>query len=126
MKRPAVRHLAPSPPVNYSSQVSRVVRSETFDRWLRKLKDRRAVARVLVRIDRLAASNPGDVRPVGAGISELRIDYGPGYRVYYLQEGDELILLLCGGDKSTQDDDINNAKRIAKAWKKTRDDDQDH
>ena len=128
MKRrstPAVRRLAPETPVNYSSQVSKVVRSETFDRWLRKLKDRRAAARVLVRIDRLAAGNPGDVKPVGEGISELRINYGPGYRVYYLQDGDELILLLCGGDKSTQDDDIKNAKRIAKEWKETRNDEQD-
>jgi putative addiction module killer protein len=64
-----------------------VVRSSTFDRWLRKLKDRRAAARVLIRIDRLAAGNPGDVKPVGGGICELRIDYGPGYRVYYLQQG---------------------------------------
>ncbi|MGI9157190.1 MAG: type II toxin-antitoxin system RelE/ParE family toxin [Marmoricola sp.] len=91
-----------------------VIRSETFDRWLRKLKDRRAAARVLVGVDRLAAGNPGDVKPVGGGISELRIDYGPGYRVYYLQEGDKLILLLCGGDKSTQDSDIKDAQRIAK------------
>ena len=103
-----------------------MIRSETFDRWLRKLKDRRAAARVLVRIDRLAAGNPGDVKPVGAGISELRINYGPGYRVYYLQGGDTLIVLLCGGDKSTQDDDIKNAQRIAKEWKETRNDDQDH
>jgi len=80
---------------------------------------------VLIRIDRLAAGNPGDVKPVGEGISELRINYGPGYRVYYRQEGDELILLLCGGDKSTQDDDIKNAKRIAKQWKETRNDEQD-
>ena len=121
---PAGRHVAPPTPVNYSSQVSKVVRSETFDRWLRKLKDRRAAARVLVRIDRLAAGNPGDVKPVGAGISELRIDYGPGYRVYYLRDGDKLIVLLCGGDKSTQDDDIKNARRIAKEWKETRNDDQ--
>jgi putative addiction module killer protein len=70
-----------------------IVKSATFDRWLRKLKDRRAAARVLVRIDRLAAGNPGDVKPVGSGISELRIDYGPGYRVYYLQEGQRLIVL---------------------------------
>jgi putative addiction module killer protein len=97
-----------------------VVRSETFDRWLRKLKDRRAAARVLVRIDRLAAGNPGDVKPVGGGISELRINYGPGYRMYYLQDGDELILLLCGGNKSTQDDDIKDAKRIAKEWKEAK------
>ena len=75
---------------------------------------------------RLAAGNPGDVKPVGAGISELRINYGPGYRVYYLQDGDKLIVLLCGGDKSTQDDDIKNAKRIAKEWKETRNDDQNH
>jgi putative addiction module killer protein len=129
MKRsstPAGRHVAPPTTVNYSSQVSKVVRSETFDRWLRKLKDRRAVARVLVRIDRLAAGNPGDVKPVGEGISELRINYGPGYRVYYLQDGDTLVVLLCGGEKSTQDDDIKNAKRIAKEWKETRNDDQDH
>jgi putative addiction module killer protein len=128
MKRrstPALRRLAPAPSVNYSSQVSKVVRSETFDRWLRKLKDRRAAARVLVRIDRLAAGNPGDVKPVGEGISELRINYGPGYRVYFLQEGDELILLLCGGDKSTQNDDIKDAKRIAKEWKEARNDEQD-
>ncbi len=100
-----------------------VVRSATFDRWLRKLKDRRAAARVLVRIDRLAAGNPGDVKPVGAGISELRIDYGPGYRVYYLHEGDLLIVLLCGGDKASQDDDIAEAHKIAAAW---RDHGQDH
>jgi len=102
-----------------------VVRRETFDRWLRKLKDRRAAARVLVRIDRLAGGNPGDVKPVGEVVSELRIDYGPGYRVCYLQEGDELILLLCGGNKSTQGDDIKNAKRIAKEWKEARNDEQD-
>jgi putative addiction module killer protein len=64
-----------------------VVKSQTFDRWLRKLKDRRAAARVQVRIDRLVAGNPGDVRPVGGGISELRIDYGPGYRIYFVQDG---------------------------------------
>jgi putative addiction module killer protein len=78
-----------------------------------KLKDRRAAARVQVRIDRLIQGNPGDVRPVGSGISELRIPYGPGYRVYYLQEGQRLIILLCGGDKSTQSADIAQAKEIA-------------
>jgi len=94
-----------------------VVKSAVFDQWIRKLKDRHARARVLVRIDRLAAGNPGDVKPVGDGISELRIDYGPGYRVYYLQEGSRLILLLCGGDKSTQQPDITQAHRIAEEWK---------
>ena len=67
---------------------------------------------------------PGRRQPVGEGISELRINYGPGYRVYYLQDGDKLIVLLCGGDKSTQDDDIKNERRIAKEWKETRNDDQ--
>jgi len=100
-----------------------IVKSATFDRWLRKLKDRRAAARVLVRIDRLAAGNPGDVKPVGGGISELRIDYGPGYRVYYLQDGPRLILLLCGGEKSSQDGDIKEAHRLAKEWKSDEQDD---
>lgn len=94
-----------------------VVKSATFDRWLRTLKDRRAAARVQVRIDRLAAGNPGDVRPVGNGVSELRITYGPGYRVYYLQEGQRLIVVLCGGDKSSQTRDIDQAHRIADQWR---------
>lgn len=78
------------------------------------MADRRAVARVQVRIDRLACGNPGDVRSVGSAISELRIDYGPGYRIYYRQDGDSLIVLLCGGDKSSQERDIKVAQRIAK------------
>ena len=94
-----------------------IAKSATFDRWLRKLKDRRAVALVLVRIDRLTAGKPGDVKPIGSGISELRIDHGPGYRVYCLQDGDRLILLLCGGDKSSQDKDIKEAHRITEDWK---------
>ena len=96
-----------------------VVRSATFDRWLRKLKDRRVVGRILARIDRLAAGNPGDVKPVGQAVSELRFDYGPGYRVYFLRDGDRLILLLAGGDKSTQDADIKAAYAIARAWRRT-------
>lgn len=76
-----------------------------------------------MRIDRLAAGNAGDVKPVGGGISELQIDYGPGYRVYYLQEGQRLIVLLCGGDKSSQDRDIEEARRIAKEWKSDEQDD---
>lgn len=70
-----------------------------------------------MRIDRLATDNAGDVRPVGEGISELRIDYGPGYRIYYLQQGDVMIVLLMGGDKSTQDKDIMQAKRLADEWR---------
>jgi len=105
--------------------VVEVVRSATFDRWLRKLKDRQARARVEVRIDRLTAGNPGDVKPVGGGISELRISYGPGYRVYFLWDGDQVILLLCGGDKSSQNDDIKEAMRIARQWKERDDDEQE-
>ena len=97
-----------------------VVRSGTFDRWFRQLKDRRAVARVLVRINRLAAGNPGDVKPVGQGVSELRIPYGPGYRIYYLHDGDQVILLLTGGDKSTQAADIRQAHQIAADWRRGR------
>jgi putative addiction module killer protein len=97
--------------------VVEVLKSNTYDRWIRKLKDRRAAARVQVRVDRLAGGNPGDVKSVGAGVLELRIDYGPGYRVYYLQDGDRLILLLCGGDKSSQSNDIRNAQGIAMEWK---------
>ncbi|WP_202804717.1 type II toxin-antitoxin system RelE/ParE family toxin [Serinicoccus marinus] len=97
-----------------------VVRSGTFDWWLTRLKDKRAAARVLVRIDRLAAGNPGDVKPVGQGVSEMRINYGPGYRVYYLSHGDQIVLLLTGGDKSTQEADIRKAHEVAAEWRKHR------
>lgn len=80
------------------------------------LKDRRGAARIEVRIDRLANGNPGDARPVGRGISELRVNVGPGYRVYYLRRRDVLIILLCAGDKSTQTKDIEKAHEIAKEW----------
>lgn len=98
--------------------MAEIIKTAVFDRWLRKLNDRRATARILVRIDRLAAGNPGDVRPVGEGVSELRIDYGPGYRVYYVQQGEVVIVLLVGGDKSTQDNDIVQAKRLADEWRR--------
>ena len=94
-----------------------VAKSATFDRWLRSLEDRHAKARIQVRIDRLAMGNPGDVRPVGMGVSELRIHFGPGYRVYYIAEGNRLIVLLCGGDKSSQQADIARAHRIAVEWR---------
>lgn len=84
-------------------------RTEYFDKWLSDLKDARAKAKIAARIDRLAAGNPGDVKPVGSGVSEMRIDYGPGYRVYYKQKGKTLILILMGGDKSTQEADIKSA-----------------
>ena len=94
-----------------------MVRSSTFDRWLGGLKDRRAVGRIAARLDRLALGNPGDVKPVGGGVSEMRIDYGPGYRVYFMRRGDVLIVLLCGGDKSSQPRDIERAKTLAKGWR---------
>jgi putative addiction module killer protein len=84
-------------------------KTDTFSRWLDRLKDPKAKARVLVRITRLADGNPGAVKPVGKGVSELRIPYGPGYRVYYVQQGDRLIILLAGGSKKTQSKDIQTA-----------------
>ncbi len=93
-----------------------VLTTQVFDRWLRKLKDRQARLRIVERIDRLSHGNPGDTRPVGQSVWELRMTYGPGYRVYYLQDGDTLILLLCGGDKSTQQADINRAHQLADEW----------
>lgn len=97
-----------------------VLTTEDFDKWLRKLKDRTGRLRIVERIDRLANGNPGDVRPVGQGISELRLTYGPGYRVYYLQDGDLLILLLIGGDKSSQQNDIEKAQQLAYEWRADR------
>jgi putative addiction module killer protein len=94
-----------------------VLKSQPFDDWLSGLKDRQARARVQARIDRLAMGNPGDVKPTQSGVSELRIDYGPGYRVYYQQRGRTIVLLCCGGDKRTQDADIRRAVEIAKNWK---------
>ena len=87
----------------------------SFARWLAGVRDRRAVARINARIRRLSLGNPGDVKPVGEGVSELRIDYGPGYRVYFVQRGPELIVLLAGGDKRSQDRDIALAIALARA-----------
>lgn len=94
-----------------------VIQTDVFSRWLIRLKDGRARARIQVRIDRLAGGNPGDVRPVGDGVSELRIDYGPGYRVYILQRGAILVVLLCGGEKASQVEDIASATDMARQWK---------
>lgn len=88
-------------------------RTDEFDGWLKGLRDRRARARIALRIDRLALGNPGDVKPVGGGVSELRIDYGPGYRVYFVRRGEVVLILLCGGDKGSQDRDILRARTIA-------------
>ncbi|MDD2736882.1 MAG: type II toxin-antitoxin system RelE/ParE family toxin [Desulfuromonadaceae bacterium] len=89
-------------------------KTELFAKWLDNLRDIKAKARVLVRIERLAMGNTGDVKPVGEGITEMRIDYGPGYRVYFMKHGSELIILLAGGDKSSQTSDIKIATRLAR------------
>ena len=89
-------------------------KTEIFAKWLDGLLDIRARARIIVRIERLTAGNPGDVKSVGEGVSELRIDYGPGYRVYYKKQGQKVVILLAGGDKSTQAKDIKTALRLAR------------
>jgi putative addiction module killer protein len=94
--------------------VFEVRKTEEFARWLDGLRDIRARARVLVRIERIVAGNFGDSKPVGQGISELRIDYGPGYRVYFTKRGQQIVILLVGGDKSGQAADIKTAIRLAK------------
>jgi putative addiction module killer protein len=128
-ERPSVQGVAPpgSPNLNptsralvdknrfvaYKLQMPDIKRTDEFSSWLRDLRDIRARAKVLARIDRLSLGNPGDVAPVGDGVSEMRIHYGPGYRVYYIQRGEEIVVLLCGGDKSSQDSDIRAAKKLA-------------
>jgi len=96
--------------------MAEVVTSGTFDRWLRHLRDVRGRAVILARIERLAIGNAGDVKPIGGGLSERRIAFGPGYRVYFKSHGDTLILLLAGSDKSTQAADIAKAEAIAEEW----------
>lgn len=91
-----------------------VRKTDLFSQWIDALRDLSARARVQARIERLAAGNPGDVEPVGEGVSELRINYGPGYRVYFKKRGQELIILLAGGDKTTQARDIKTALRLAR------------
>jgi putative addiction module killer protein len=90
--------------------------SETFRKWRARLKDERARALIASRLDRLAFGHAGDAAPVGDGISELRIHYGPGYRIYFRQDGNTLIILLCGGDKGSQKRDIAEAKRLLSEW----------
>lgn len=92
----------------------KIFETAVFSRWFRKLKDEQATARIILRLLRVRRGNLGDVRPVGEGVSELRIDYGPGYRIYIVRRGNELIILLCGGDKRTQAADIERAKLLAK------------
>ncbi len=94
-----------------------IQQTETYARWFAGLRDRVARARIDIRIRRLSLGNAGDAKPVGEGISEMRVDHGPGYRVYFIQRGEVVIVLLAGGNKSTQDRDIRNAKALAKDLK---------
>ena len=93
--------------------VREILQTPAFAAWLDKLRDRQARARIQVRMDRLALGLVGDAKPIGEGISELRIDYGPGYRIYFVRRGEAVIILLCGGDKRTQDRDIARALELA-------------
>ena len=97
----------------YIMRMLTVHETEVFSAWMSKLRDARGKAKIAARIDRLGQGNPGDVAPVGQGVNELRIHFGPGYRVYFVRRGEEIVILLCGGDKSTQTRDINLALKIA-------------
>ena len=91
-----------------------ILQTEVYAQWFRRLRDRQTRVRVDARIRRLSLGNPGDVRPVGEGVSEMRIDYGPGYRVYFVQRGETLVILLVGGDKDSQKRDIRRAIELAR------------
>jgi putative addiction module killer protein len=93
--------------------VIEIRKTEAFERWFAGLRDRMAIARIQSRIDRLQLGLPGDTKPVGKGVSEMRIDYGPGYRIYFCQRGQEVVILLAGGDKRTQSRDIEKAREYA-------------
>ena len=90
-----------------------VLTTDEFDRWLSNLADEKARTRISLRVARLGFGNPGDVKPIGHGLSEMRVHHGPGYRVYYKQTGKTIVIILCGGDKSSQSKDIKRAKAIA-------------
>ena len=94
--------------------MSRIRKTDVFTKWMKKLNDTIAKAHINRRIDRLERGNPGDVEAIGEGCSEMKINYGPGYRVYYKDTGKEIIIILCGGDKSTQQEDIIRAKKLAR------------
>jgi putative addiction module killer protein len=100
--------------VAYKQQMPMVRQTETFSAWLKDLRDARGRVKILARVQRLEDGNAGDVAPVGDGVSEMRIHFGPGYRVYYVNRGGAVILLLCGGDKGSQQRDIEAAKKLAR------------
>jgi len=101
----------------YNPVVFEIIKTETFERWLRGLKDRSAVARINARIRRLSMGNLGDAKMLPGGVCEARIDYGPGYRLYFIRRGPVVLVLLAGGDKRSQSRDIDRALAIAQDWK---------
>lgn len=100
--------------MGYIISVIEIRQTEEYSSWFERLRNRQARARILARIRRLSLGNPGDVEPVGEGVSEMRIDYGPGYRVYFKQRGKTLVVLLAGGDKKSQKQDIKKAQELAR------------
>jgi putative addiction module killer protein len=100
--------------MGYSLPMLEIRQTDEYEAWFKRLRDQQAQARINARIRRLSLGNPGDVKPVGEGVSELRIDYGPGYRVYFVQQRAALIVLLAGGGKRTQDRDIQTALKLAR------------
>lgn len=109
-----IEKLTSQPVVRYSGHMMQIIKTTTFSVWLKGLSDHTARARILARIDRFVDGNLGDVKAVGNGIFEMRVHHGPGYRVYFLKRGSITVILLCGGDKSTQSADIAKAKKIAR------------
>ena len=103
--------------MGYISIMIEVRQTQEFSVWLRHLKDANAVARIVVRMRRLEQGNPGDTKSVGKGVLEMRVDYGPGYRIYYLHRGAQIVILLCAGDKRTQRQDIKQAQMLAETLK---------
>jgi len=94
-----------------------IIQTSEFSEWLGSLRDKRGASRIVMRLERAAAGNLGDTKPVGEGVGEMRVDHGPGYRVYFIRRGDTVVILLCGGDKSSQQRDIADAKRLAREWR---------
>ena len=94
-----------------------VIQGSTFRQWVRRLRDRRAVARINARLRNASLGHLGDTRSIGGGIFEMRIHYGPGYRLYYIREGQTVVVLLCGGDKDSQSRDIERARHLAQEWR---------
>ena len=106
------RALASKSPIGYNGFMIEVRQTTEFSRWLHRLKDANAVARIVARIRRMEQGNPGNAKSVGSGVMEMRVDHGPGYRIYYVRRGTTIVILLCAGDKRTQRQDIRRAREM--------------